>query len=234
MDIIHHRKAPGGVFFSLLKKTATKDQLAEIFRVEKKLHSHRKRKSLRTKRLQEEKMEGCGESDVNDMPSKATDTTKMNVFTRLSMALSQGRSNHSATTNIVSSETSVAACTHEGQSTEVEVDQTRRANVFSRLDMRKQNEGQSPTRCANEGLPWQSESKEGVCQTGSKEGVCQEESMDVDSVNPPTAKGTVQGEENGCGLRSIEDIWEREKAAALEFDDASDSGVEFSIHLSAL
>ena len=136
---------------------------------------------------------------------------------------------------------------HEGQNPEVKGEtQTSGTpkNVFSRLGVRL-TQGQSPkvkevtdfeAEVQDSGATWQTAEKIGsekVWQTGSEEGVCQEEGecMEVDSDDQNTSgepEGGVAAEDHS--LRDVEDIWEREKAAALEFED-TDSGVEFAIHL---
>ncbi len=237
------------MFFSLLKKTATREQLTEIFRKEKQLQKNSKKKQSMRKKMLE-----SGDGSGMEISSEGTtvDKTRTDVFSRLGVAQTQSwcpevKGGANSTNTNIPSQLGMASQT-QGQSAEVEGEQTTRTNVFSRLGIRREmqspevKEGEDQSGVRVQGA-WQTEGEDvkgmwqvdqsevrvqGVWQTeGDVKGAWQEEgegeSMEVDNI----AKG------EGCGaLKGIEDIWEQEKAAALEFDNASDSGVDFAVHLS--
>ena len=229
----YSRKTPGGVFFSLLKKQATSEQVREIFKVEKQVQKNMKRRRKRNE------TEGTGGGGKVDMPREVTDRTRTGVFSRLGVAQTQCQGSEVKDDQNDFSELGVALdqspevegdpvfisqlgmAQTQGQSSEAEGDRTR-TNVFSRLGIR-QMQGQSPE------VTEEGQHAEGTWQTGNVQGVWQEEEhMEVDTVIKSRGEGDAAVE----GRDVMRDIWEREKAAALEFEDNDDSGVEFPVHLS--
>ena len=263
------------MFFSLLKKTATSEQLEEIFRVEKQMHKKLKKKQSEWRRKERlgEGSVGCGDT--------TTEHAWTGVFSRLGKVTAPGQSpevklDQPSSTNVFSRLTwqgqspvdtdpertngSVVLShlnTSQGQRSEVKGEE-RKDNVFSRLCMPSQIQGQSSEvakvnqtelkpnifskllRCPEvepikkEAGPTEVKVQDGIVII---HGACQaevwhegagpegESSMEIDTVR-------VKEEVGGCGLNEgLEAIWEREKEAALEFDD-TDSGVEFAIPFS--